>query len=297
MNPRIKGYISIILHGLFIGFSFLAIKISLTYSNAFDLLSHRFSITALIIIIYGFFNKDIKQLNFHAFKTIFPLSLFYPVLFFLFQTLGLSITSSSEAGIIYALSPIITFLVAKVLIHEKAEKIQILFMIISVSGLVIINIGNGLNPGYSNYSGIFLILLSASSISVYNVLLKKIAQTFTPVQITYVISIYGFIIFTLIAIIKHLILNDLPSYFSPLMKPEFLAAVFYLALFASLLSNITAAYALTKLEATTVSLFQNLATIYIILLGILILKENLYFYHYIGITAVLAGIVGFTLKK
>lgn len=297
MNSRIKGYIAVILHGLFVGFSFLMIKIALTHTDAFDLLAHRFSMTALIIIVYGFFNKDIKKLNFQAFKKLFPLSLFYPALFFLFQTLGLNISSSSEASIIYALSPIITFLIAKILIHEKMSKKQIMFMLLSISGLVFINVGNGLNLGYTNYLGIFLILISVSSISVYNVLLKKVTKEFTPIQITYVVSIYGFIIFTLIAVIKHLVLNDLPSYFSVMIKPEFLFAVLYLALFASLLSNITAAYSLEKLEATTVSLFQNLATIYIILLGVLILNEKLYFYHYIGIIAVLTGIVGFTLKK
>lgn len=297
MNARRNGYISIILHGIFIGFSFLTIKIALRYTDALDLLSHRFSITALLLIIYGFFNPEIKALKFKAFKEIFPVSLFYPVFFFLFQTFGLTVISSSEAGIIYALSPIITFLAAKILIKEKTDKIQIIFMIISVFGLIFINIMGGLNLGYINYTGIFLIILSASSISIYNVLTKKISETYSPIQITYVVCIYGFVIFSLISITKHVITGDIPGYFSPLMNLPFLVCVLYLSLFASLFSNLTAAYSLKMLEATAVSLFQNLATIFIIISGVIFLSEELFYYHYLGVLIVLFGTIGFTLSK
>lgn len=295
MNERTKGYLSILLHGLFIGFSFLAVKIALSYTDALDLLSYRFTVTAIALLIVGLFNKEIKALDFRTFFQILPIGIFYPILFFLFQTFGLTVTTSSEAGIIYSMSPVMTFLVAKLLIKEKTNRTKLIFMTIAILGLVFINIMDGLRLRFSNLPGALLIVLSAFSISVYNVLIKKHSSDFTPLQLTYIVSLQGFLIFGSVSLIKHLIQGDWKSYVTALTNPLLLLAVLYIGIFASLLSNLTASYSLMRLEATTVSLFQNLATVYIIISGVVFLNEKLYYYHYIGFAAVLAGTIGFSL--
>ena len=55
------------------------------------------------------------------------------------------------------------------------------------------------------------------------------------------------------------------------------------------------AYALKALPAVHVGLFNNVATIVSVLAGTIFLSEPFYWYHFIGIAAILAGTVAFNL--
>ncbi|CUX19729.1 DMT family transporter [Clostridium sp. C105KSO13] len=76
-------------------------------------------------------------------------------------------------------------------------------------------------------------------------------------------------------------------------KPSFTSAILYLGLLSSLVTLALSAYALKYLEATKVGLFSNVATVVTILAGMFFLQEKLFYYHYIGIIAILAGTIGF----
>ena len=97
MNERSKAYIAITLQSLIIGFSFLFVKLSLKSADTFTLLAHRFTVAAVFLFIYKFFSKNFPKVSFSDFMKILPYSLGFPILFFLFQTLGLERIPSAEA--------------------------------------------------------------------------------------------------------------------------------------------------------------------------------------------------------
>lgn len=173
MKGTTKAYFAITLQALIVGFSFLAVKIALRSTNTTDLLAHRFTLAALSVLIYGFVKRDEIRFRLSDWLKIIPLGIFYPIFFFLFQTLGLEIISSSEAGIIYAIAPILTLIAARILLNEKVNKTQKFLMLVSVSGVIYIHTMNGFNIGGYSYFGFLFILLSAVSFAVYNVFAKN----------------------------------------------------------------------------------------------------------------------------
>lgn len=297
MTDSKKAFITITVQAIIVGLSFLFVKVALNAADTIDLLAHRFTITAACVLLYKVFRPKAINLNISDWKKILPLSIAYPVIFFLMQTLGLSSISSSEAGIIYAVVPIFTFVIARFAIDEKASKAQVFLMVISVLGVIYINVMNGASIGGYSSLGFLLILASVSALSFYNVFIRRLSNKYSAMEITYAISLSGFVIFNFIAVVKHFLTGGIGGYFKPFGDLTFVLAILYLGVFSSFLSALFLSYALSKIEATKVALFNNVSTVVSILAGVIILKEPFYYYHYIGIAAILGGVIGFNIIK
>jgi len=297
MKNTTKAYLAITLQALIIGFSFLFVKIALRSADTISLLAHRFTVAALCICIYRFFNPGKIIVKRTDWLKIIPFSFAYPISFFLFQTLGLKLISSSEAGIVQAIAPILTLIAARIILKEQIKALKKVFILISVSGVVFINVLNGFNLSNYSYLGFLFIFMSSTSFAIYNVLTKKLSKDYSVFLIVYVMSITGCIVFNLISIFQHIINGNISSYFEPFSEPSFVWAIVYLGVLSSLITSLLSTYALGKLEATKVGLFSNVSTVVTILAGTVFLHESLYYYHYIGIVAILAGTIGFNLIK
>lgn len=297
MNHTTKAYMAIILQSIIIGFSFLFVKIALRSADTMTLLAHRFTLAAFCIVIYRFFNPEKIKISHLDWLKIIPFSFAYPISFFLFQTFGLKIISSSEAGIIQATAPILTLIAARIILKEQIGKQQKFFISISVLGVIFINVMNGFNVSNYSYIGFLFILMSSISFAIYNVLTKKLSKDYSVFSIVYVMSITGGIVFNLISIAQHMINRDMSSYFAPFLKPSFVWAILYLGVLSSLITSLLSTYALGKLEATKVGLFSNVSTVVTILAGTIFLHESLHYYHYLGICAILIGTIGFNLMN
>ena len=87
-------------------FLFLFTKIALGYASPLTNLAHRYTIAALVLVILHQTKLINVSLSRKDILSILPMSLFYPLLFFIFQSFALQYISSSEAGILQALVPI-----------------------------------------------------------------------------------------------------------------------------------------------------------------------------------------------
>jgi drug/metabolite transporter (DMT)-like permease len=56
-------------------------------------------------------------------------------------------------------------------------------------------------------------------------------------------------------------------------------------------------YALSKIEASKMSVFANLSTVVSIAAGAMVLKEAVTVYHVVGSTLIIAGVIGTNWRK
>ncbi len=295
MNNTAKAYTAITFQALITGFSFLALKIALRSADTFDLLAHRFTLAALSVLIFSFFRRGSVSMRPGDFIKILPYGIAYPVVFFFFQTLGMTQVSSSEAGIIYAVVPILTLIIAGILLKEKIRGIQAVFMILSITGVIFINLMNGFHLSNYSFTGFLMILISAVALALYNVLVRRLASDYSPFTIACAMNIMGFLFFNIIAVARHGTAGTLSVFFSPFTDVTFLITIFFLGVLSSLVTSLLSAYALKTLPAVHVGLFNNVGTIVSVLAGTIFLSEPFYWYHFIGIIAILAGTVSFNL--
>ncbi|MBK3496536.1 DMT family transporter [Viridibacillus sp. YIM B01967] len=292
MKEMKKAYIAAIIYAIIIGLSFMFVKIALTIASPLDTLAHRFTIALIVATIFLFFSKTKLQIGWKDLQRILPLALLYPILFFAFQVFGLARTSSSEAGIIQATIPIFTLILASLLLKEKPTFKQLICVSLSVLGVIFIFIMNGAGSATVSFIGSGFILLSAIASSLYNVLARKLTQQYSLFTLTYVMTLFGFIGFNGIAISMNVINGTTKHFFQPLMHIDFVLAIFYLGILSSLITSFLSNYALSKMAASNMSVFSNFATLITILAGVIFLQEEFHFYHLVGATVIITGIVG-----
>lgn len=297
MKKYTQAYIAVVGQSFIIGFSFLFVKVGLKSSDPLTLLAHRFLLAAIIAYLYYLLSPQITRIQRSDWLKLLPYSLAYPIAFFVFQTLSLQLISSSEAGIIQGVTPIITLIVARMILKEKVNKAQSIFIVISVLGVLVINLFNGFGAVHSSFLGLGFALLSGISIAIYNVLTKRIAKTQSVFSIVLVMTVLGCLFLNIIAIGRHMVLGTLSLYFEPLLTPSYVGSILYLGILSSFVTSLLLTFALKELEATKVGLFANLSTLITILAGTILLNESLQFYHYLGIIAILTGTIGFNLVK
>jgi len=300
-NKQRHAYIGLILVTIIIGLSFIFVKIGLRYSSAMDLLAHRFTAAAIsigLLWIFGFIK--LPRFSFKKAKWLLLLSLFYPLLFFALQTFGLQHSTASEAGIIFASTPIITLIAASFFLKEKTTLWQKFGVIMSIAGILYIIYSTGGISGSTTLKGLLLLILSVFALVVYYVLGKVVSAHFSAMEITVWMTILAFIVFNAFSIAGHIQAQTLNQFFNPLVHMEFLWAVLYLGVLSSMVTAFLTNYALTQVPASQIAVFNNLSPLVSIAGGILILKEELFSYHIIGGLLVLAGVamtVFFKYKK
>ncbi|MDP7978029.1 DMT family transporter [Bacillus sp. WLY-B-L8] len=292
MTQTKKAYAAAILYTCIIGFSFMFVKLTFTITGPLDTLAHRFTVsflTASIPVIFGLIKLNI---TFKNMLTILPVAILYPALFFTFQAFGLVYTSSSEAGIIQATIPIFTMVCASYFLKERTTIWQKFSLLLSVSGVIYIFTMKGFGSHTPSFTGVILILLSALSSAGYNVLARKMTKQFRLIDVTYMMTIIGFICFNTLSIGNHIAAGTIHLYFQPFTSSLFLVSILYLGILSSLLTAFLSNYALSIVEASKMSVFSNVSTLITMFAGVIFLQEELAYYHIIGAIMIILGVLG-----
>ncbi|GAO31273.1 DMT family transporter [Geofilum rubicundum] len=286
-----QAYMGLIVFTVIVGLSFLFVKIGLRYADPMDLLAHRFSAAAVAIVPLWIFGRvKFPPFNWRKVKWMLLLSLFYPLLFFALQTFGLQHSSASEAGIIFATTPIVTLLAAGFFLKEKTTWLQKLGISMTLAGILYIIFYAGGGAGETSLKGVILLLLSILSLVVYYVLGKVVSAHFSAMEITLWMTILAFLVFNAYSLVSHMQNQTLGLFFNSLVHMEFLWSVLYLGVLSSLLTAFLTNFALTQVPASQIAVFNNLSPLIAIAAGVFILEETLFTYHVVGGLLVLSGV-------
>lgn len=296
-NGVYLAYVGALINALIVGLSFLFTKTAIVLSNPLDALAFRFTVAFLtftLLIVVKIVKVDLRL---NSFYKLIPLTLFYPIAFFIFQAYGLKSVPSSEAGILFATIPILTTILASFFLKERTTAFQKVSIILSVFGVIFIFMMKGNNVSLSNWSGILLLLISCLSISCYSVLARTLTKTFKPLDITYFMLGIGFLFFSSIAIFKHLSDGNLKIMFIPWADLNFVVSILFLGIMASFVTSFLSNFILSKILASQMSVFSNLSTVISIIVGGVFVHEKIYAFHIIGSAFIIIGVMGTNLLR
>ncbi len=263
------------------GLSFLFTKNALDFVNIFDFLAIRFTVSFVSMMAIMFFLK--VRVTRKPYYKLLPLAIFQPVLYFIFETLGLVHTSSSQAGIIVSTLPIFTLIASRIFLREKIKPAQVIFMVLSLLGALMII---GINLSDSGILGDMYLLFAVFSAVGYSLLSKKLSAQFNPFEITFFMMFCAMIFFNAAGLID----NGID--YGIMLNPQVLAAALYLGVLSSAVNFILLNYMLSKVSPIVSSIFGNLTTVVSVAAGALIRGEALFWYHICGMVFIIAGVMG-----
>lgn len=294
-KKRYIVYSLAILNAVILGLSFLFTKVALNVADPIDILMWRFLISFLVISIPILFKWVTVQYRKKSLKRFFLISFLYPILSFSLQAFGLQYATSAEGGILFALTPIVTTILASFFLKEETTLLQKGFIVLSVGGVLYIFVMKELeNTGFhlSSYTGLILLVLSVLSLAGYSVMSRSLSKEATPMELSFLMMACGAGFFTVVSVSKHWIYHTVNEMFLPLLNMNFLISVIYLGILCSLITSLLTNYTLSQIEASKLSVFSNVSTMVSIVAGALFLNESVYFYHWIGFILIIVGVVG-----
>jgi drug/metabolite transporter (DMT)-like permease len=274
------------------GFSFMFSKIALEYTTAFQLIGLRFLLAAIIFEILRRLKIIKIKIGVNDFKSLLPIAIFQPVIYFFGETFGIQNASSGVVGLFIGLIPVVVAILAYFALGEKLSRGQVFFMIVSISGIVLISMMLMLDKNNmdTNIFGLVCLIITVLAAGIYNILSRKASKYYDPVSITYVMMLFGAIVFNFIGAIDSIIYHY--SYFAPLSSLDFWVALIYLGLFSSIGAFFLMNYTLSKIPASQSALFVNLTTVISVFASAFLLKETFAYYHIIGSILIVAGVWG-----
>jgi len=187
--------------------------------------------------------KDILML---FFASLFALS-FNQLPYFI----GLSMTSPIDASIVVTMLPILTMVLAAIIIKEPITWLKAIGVIVGASGALLLVFHNpGIHAGKSNFMGNIIVFGAVISFALYLTLFKNLVSRYSPVNIMKWMFLFGTIV-------------CLPFCYSPLVNTNFseLSAatywrVGYVVVMASFVGYLLLPLGQKVLRPTTLSMYN-----------------------------------------
>lgn len=251
----------------------------------FDILSYRWFIAGLVLMIYAFFKK--KSLRLNSFGEVWKVILLSILRAITSVTLLLGYVniSSGIASTINFMYPVIVTICMMLFFGEKRSKIDFLAIAASIFGVYLLASGDSIMvEGGNTVLGLACSLISAVSFAAYYILMKQVkADKIEVVKFTtwiMMLSAFYFIICAIIFNGRLTLVTDMKSWIN----------ILGLGLWATMVSNITGVKGIRRIGPTMTSVLGALQPVTAIILGVLFLGEHLYTRSLIGIMIIIAAV-------
>lgn len=282
-------------NGIF-GFSFMFSRMALSVTSPFVMLTYRFCIAALMLMAVALICHRRKAQGFMRFdlrgRRIGPLimlGLVQPVLYFLCESYGISLTNATVSGVIIALIPIVALTAAFFFLKEIPTRRQVMFSLLSIAGVIVMTLEQSAG-GDIHVLGIVLLVGAVISGAAFNMMSRKLSGDFSALERTCVMMVTAAVVFTMLAVWQ--CRSDLSLLIQPVQMPSFLLSLLYLSLFSSILAFLCLNYAATVLPVRQTTAFCNVTTILSVFAGVIFLDERITVLSVLAAAVIIIGVFG-----
>ena len=292
-KQTIFAILAAILAQVIFGFSFLFTKICLNTASALIVIANRYFVAFIGLTIVMIVTKTTLHFGRNFWKLLL-MSLFQPIIYFLCETYGIRMTTSSFSAVMIAMIPIVAMIGGIFFLGEKPSFWQYIFATLSTGGVImtaVTEVGQGSVLPF----GVILLVFAVISSAGYNITSRRISQEYSVLERTYAMTFIGFVIFTGLAFIEN-ISNPLllVSSFSNL---QYTGGIFYLGLVSSVIAFLCLNYANTHLPVAKTTIYSNLTTVVSVIAGVVCLNETFSRFAQFGVVMIILGVMGVQLLQ
>lgn len=284
-NNHILTYILLVFGVAFWGISFVWFNIANKYYGPMTIIFLRLLLSSLILIPFlGLIRKELNIEKGHI-KYFLLLALAEPFLYFIGESTGLTMVSPTVASVIISTIPLVAPFAARAFNKEKISANIFIGIAISLIGIAFMIIG----PDFSiqaDLGGVALLFLAVFAATAYSVLVKKIPEKYSALQIVTLQNAFGAVYFLPLFLIFEF------NHFTQ-VKPNFelVSVLLQLTVFASILAFAFFTNAVKKIGVAKSSIFSYIIPIFTAIAAYFLINEQFTSNKIIGIALVLSGVV------
>ena len=295
-SPVLWGTLAALVGNGIFGFSFMFSRMALTVSSPFVMLAWRFSAAFAFINVLSVVSrwKNLSgwlrfQIPWRECMPLIFLGLIQPVVYFLCESYGISMTNATVSGVIIALIPIVALVCGFLFMKERPSFKQIAFSVLSILGVIVMTLQQSAD-GDIRFLGIVLLVGAVVCGAAYNILSRKLSGRFSALERTYVMMLAAAVSFVTLAVFENISSPD--RILAPAGNLTFLLSILYLSLFSSILAFLFLNYAATVLPVSKSTAFCNITTVLSVFAGVVFLGESITVVSLIAAAVIIVGVFG-----
>ena len=287
-NNTVSATIAALMAQVIFGFSFMFTKIALQYASPLTVIADRYIMAFIGLTVVMLITRTKIRFMKNMWKLI-VMSIFQPVLYFLFESYGIQMTTSAFSSIMISLIPVMCMISGVLFLGEVPSPLQYVFTALSVLGVVITALAGGAD-GTVTYLGVMLLFGAVLSSVAYNTASRKISAQFTALERTYAMTVIGLIVFVLIAVVENI--HNPQNIIINFANPSYTMSILYLGIVSSVVAFLLLNYANTHLPVAKTTVFSNITTVVSVFAGAVFLDEKLTLETVIATAMIVVGVWG-----
>ncbi|STQ86753.1 DMT family transporter [Helicobacter muridarum] len=260
---------------------YVSVKVLLDYLGPLELLVLQFVIGYFLLLIY---KPKIVILQFKTEIWFFLCGLCGITIYNLFLNLAMNHTYASNVSIIIATAPLFTGIFSFIIGIEKPYRNFFIGFVLSIIGVYLLSFNGAIH--ISPY-GDMLALVSAIGWGLYAVLVVKIMQ----VDIHIVLATRKVIFYGIVCMLPSFLFLSFDINVENLMRPDVIANLLFVAVFASGICFIMWNKATKLIGAIRTNIYVYLTPLITIAVSMIVLDERLSILGYLGAFLTLCGVV------
>ena len=284
VNKRSVVYFLVILAEVFWGITFIAFKFANVSFRPISIVFFRLSVSIIFLFGFALLFKRLNRIRRKDQKWFILMALAEPFFYFLGEAYGLTIVTATVGAIIVSTIPLIVPFASYYFFRERLTPMNYLGLVLSFGGvlLVVLTKSGGVS---ADWKGILLMFVAVLSAVGYTMVVKLLADDYTPITITAYQSLYGLIMFVPLFLIFEVPVLDLSQ-----VNTHSLLAVGYLGVFGSGICFILITIGIRELGAARANIFGNLIPVVTAIVSFFLLKEAMPLLKILGIFIVILGL-------
>lgn len=286
----LKTYLPIVSAMTCWALSFVWIKDAYSDFSPLSLVVTRLIGASILLLVIGTLTKKMQAIKQGDLKLFIGIAFFEPFLYFLGESFGMQQVSSTLGAVIISTIPLFTPLISYFMIKEKITIPNIVGILISLAGVLIIVLRND-GSMTAPLSGILMLFVAVFAAIFYPVFLKPLAHRYTGTTIVAYQSIFGLIFF-----LPLFFIFEYSTFITTSFSSKSLIAAAELTVFASVFAFLFFTASVKNIGVMKSNTFVNLIPAFTAVFAFFILGESLTITKAMGIVIVITGLFVSQLK-
>ncbi|PAV30800.1 EamA family transporter [Virgibacillus profundi] len=281
----VKIYILLLLVMVMWGLNLSALKVLVDAIDPVLLTSFRIMLAGITVLIICYVMGILRLPYKHEWLVIFYIAVFNVILHHSFVAVGLEMTTGINGGLILGMMPLVTVMMALIILRERVSWIKISGFVLGFIGIVVTTLTG--EDGIAAVSlGDFIVFLAVVVQGFSFVLISKLKPTFDPRLATGYMLVIGAIFIFLFSQIFNPGIQEITNLIDWKLGSVFL----FSAVLATGFGHLTYNYAIKKVGPAEAAIFINLNTLFAIIGASVFLNEVITKNHVAGFVLILSGV-------
>ncbi len=267
------------------GLSYIWTKIVFKYYEPLTTVFLRLLISSLILFIFIHLFRSPRKIKKEHYRLFIVSALFNPFLYFLGESFGLNLVSSTISAVIISTIPVFTPIAAYFSLKERLSLINFIGILVSFSGILLMLFNDEFKFN-ENPLGISFLFGAVIAAVIYGILLKKLTNHYSSLTIITYQNAIGAIYF-----LPLFLFFEFDQFIQVQPNTELISSILLLAIFASSIAYILYTNVVRKIGISKGNMYTNLIPGFTALFSYFILAEEFPFSKILGMIIVILGVV------